>query len=191
MKTILILEDNDERIAGFRQAVELLGAGFALQIWRDAPSMIAECEAFFSSAALISLDHDLNPMPGATVDPGTGLDVARFLGDFLSVCPVLIHSSNADRVWSMHNELRLAGWMVDRVGPLGTDWIESSWLRRARELVVQHPNTWSVNLPADHAERVERMWLSLDGLSLGFWRVPRLQKLRLQRQPGLWGTVLL
>ena len=103
--------------------------------------MIAECEAFFTTAALISLDHDLNPMPEATVDPGTGVDVARFLGDFMPVCPVLIHSSNIDRVYSMHNELRFAGWMVDRVGPLGTDWIETSWLRRARELLAQHVGT--------------------------------------------------
>src|SRR6266567_275139 len=28
------------------------------------------------------------------------------------VCPVLIHPSNTDRVYSMHNKLRFAGWMV-------------------------------------------------------------------------------
>jgi len=82
---------------------------------------------------LISLDHDLNPMPGVTTDPGTGLDVAQFLGDFLPVCLVLIHTSNMDRVWTMHNELRFAGWIVDRVGPIGTDWIETSWLRSVRK----------------------------------------------------------
>jgi ADP-ribosylglycohydrolase len=95
------------------------------------------------------------------------VDVARFLGDFLPVCPVLIHSSNTDRVYSMHNELRFAGWMVDRVGPLGADWIETSWSHRVRELLAHHPNTWSANLPYDHTARVERMRLSLDGLGLG------------------------
>jgi ADP-ribosylglycohydrolase len=129
--------------------------------------MIAECESFFPTTAFISLDHDLNPMPGATVDPGTGVDVARFLGDFMPVCPVLIHSSNTDRVYSMHNELRFAGWMVDRVGPLGTDWIETSWLRGARRLLAEYGNTWKANLPNDHAVRVERMKLSLDGLGMG------------------------
>jgi ADP-ribosylglycohydrolase len=167
MKTILILEDNDERISAFQKAVAALGDGFDLKVWRDAPSMIAECDTFFSTAALISLDHDLNPMPGAMVDPGTGVDVARFLGDFMPVCPVLIHSSNTDRVYSMHNELRFAGWMVDRVGPIGADWIETSWLRSARRLLAEHPNTWEVKLPPDHASRVERMKLSLDGLGLG------------------------
>jgi len=167
MKTILILEDNDERVAAFQRAVAALGDGFELKIWRDAPSMIAECEAFFPSAALISLDHDLNPMPGATGDPGTGEDVARFLGDFMPVCPVLIHSSNMDRVYSMHNELRFAGWMVDRVGPIGADWIETSWLRNAKRLLAEYFNTWKAILPADHAARVDRMKPSLDGLGLG------------------------
>jgi len=167
MKTILILEDNDERIAAFQKTIAALGDGFHLKLWGDAPTMIAECDQFFGTTALISLDHDLNPMPGATVDPGTGVDVARFLGDFMPVCPVLIHSSNTDRVYSMHNELRFAGWMVDRVGPLGTDWIETSWLRRVRELLAHYPNTWSANLPSDHTARVERMRLSLDGLGLG------------------------
>src|SRR5262245_39258021 len=120
MKAILILEDNDERIAAFQETAAALGDGFELKIWRDAHSMCAECEAYFPSAALIYLDHDLNPMPGVTADPGTGLDVAQFLGDFLPVCPVLIHSSNTDRVWSMHNELRFTGWIVDQVGPIGT-----------------------------------------------------------------------
>jgi len=167
MKTILILEDNDERIAGFQKAVAELNGGFELKIWRDAHSMIAECAEFFPSAALICLDHDLNPQPGVTTDPGTGLDVTKFLADFMPVCPVLIHSSNTDRAYSMHNELRFAGWMVDRIGPLGTDWIETTWLRRMRELLAEYGNTWNADMPANHNERVERMQLSLDGLGLG------------------------
>jgi ADP-ribosylglycohydrolase len=166
-KTILILEDNDERIAGFQAAVATLGPDFELKIWRDAPSMMAECEAFFPATTLISLDHDLNPMPGAMNDPGTGMDVANFLGDFLPVCSVLIHSSNTDLVWSMHNDLRFAGWTVDRVGPLGADWIQTSWLSAVRRLLAQHGNTWNVDLPVDHARRMERVRLSLDGLGLG------------------------
>jgi ADP-ribosylglycohydrolase len=57
--------------------------------------------------------------------------------------------------------------MVDRVGPLGTDWIETSWLRAVKRLLAEHGNTWKSALPADHATRVERMKLSLDGLGLG------------------------
>ena len=167
LKTILILEDNEERIADFGKAVGQLGDEYELKVWHDAHSMRAECEAYFNSAALISLDHDLNPMLGTTDDPGTGLDVAIFLADFMPVCPVLLHSSNTDRVYSMHNELRFAGWIVDRVGPLGAGWIESSWLGRVRAILAEHPNTWKVSLPTDHATRVHCMLLSLNGLSIG------------------------
>jgi len=167
MTAILMLEDNDERIHGFRKAAARLGGDLELRIWRDAPSMMAECADLFPDAAVICLDHDLNPQPGATADPGTGLDIARFLADFLPVCPVLIHSSNTDRVYSMHNELRFAGWTVDRVGPLGSDWIETTWLRRMKEFLAGPTNTWQADLPSDQAERVGRMQLSLDGLGLG------------------------
>src|ERR1044071_4008548 len=167
MKTILILEDNEERSAAFQRAVASLGPDFELKVWQDAPTMCAECEQYFPSAALISLDHDLNPTPGATSDPGTGVEVAQFLGDCLPVCPVIVHSSNTDRVYSMHNELRFAGWTVDRVGPLGNDWIGSSWRKRVTELLGECSNTWRAELPPDHLARVERVQLSLDGLGLG------------------------
>src|SRR5213075_65090 len=56
---------------------------------------------------------------------------------------------------------RFAGWIVDRVGPIGADWIETLWERTAQQLVAEHGNTWKAELPVDHAERVERMKLSL------------------------------
>jgi ADP-ribosylglycohydrolase len=167
MKTILILEDNDERIADFTNAIQQLGDGYEVKFWRDAHSMCKECEAFFPTAALVSLDHDLNPAPGIKVDPGTGLDVAKFLADFIPVCPVLLHSSNTDRVYSMFNEFRFSGWTVDRVEPLGTGRVATSWLPRVRETLLKHQNTWKADLPPDHASRVERMMASLDGLSIG------------------------
>lgn len=170
MKTILILEDNEERITAFRRAINQLGEGYELKVWRDAPSMIAECEAFFPTAALISLDHDLDLASGATADPGAGLDAAQFLGDFLPACPVLLHSSNTDRAYLMFNELRFAGWNVeilDRIGGPGSEWVQSSWLASAQRLLAEHPNTWTATLPSDHAARVDRMMWSLAGLSIG------------------------
>jgi ADP-ribosylglycohydrolase len=187
MKTILILEDNDERIAAFQKAVATLGDGFGLKVWRDAPSMCAECEDYFPTVALISLDHDLNLMPGATVDPGTGLDVAKFLAECRPACPVIIHSTNAERAHSMHNELRFADWTAERVGPIGTGWIETIWLRKAREFLSAHPNTWPARIPADHEERMRRALLSLDGLSVGdgfgetFFTSPAVIDRRLQQ----------
>ena len=126
-KTILMLEDNDDRIDGFRAVVSKLSCGLQLKVWHDAPAMLQECSAFFQDVCLFSLDHDLNPQPGAIEDPGCGLDVALFLSKHKPICAVLIHSSNYERAWSMHNEFRFAGWQVDRIGPLGDDWIHTLW----------------------------------------------------------------
>ena len=67
----------------------------------------------------------------------------------------------------MHNELRFADWIAERVGPIGTDWIETLWLPKAREFMLTNPNTWPAKLPADHQQRMQRALLSLNGLSVG------------------------
>jgi hypothetical protein len=54
---ILILEDDGERVAAFRQAALALGAD--LRVWCDARRMMRELAEHVSHAALISLDHDL------------------------------------------------------------------------------------------------------------------------------------
>jgi ADP-ribosylglycohydrolase len=166
MPTLLLLEDNAERIAGFEAAVKELGADWKLEIWRDAPTMLRECDSFFEHTALISLDHDLNPQPGTTADPGTGLEIAKLLAGHIAFCPVIIHSSNADRAWSMHNELRFAGWKVERVGPIGEDWIPKVWLSKARELLAAPQSQVLFQKPSDHTERLARAFLSLEGLAI-------------------------
>lgn len=88
--------------------------------------MIAQCEKYFPRTALISLDHDLDPAPSASCDPGTGLDVAKFLAECRPVCPLIVHLTNVERAHSMHNELRFADWICERVGPIGCDWIRDS-----------------------------------------------------------------
>ena len=130
----MLLEDNGDRIREFETAVRSLDLHFFLKLWRDAPSMIAECPQFFSSAALISLDHDLNPISDDSPDPGTGLEVAEFLARQKPVCPVIIHTSNFERRWSMHNELRFANWQTEIVLSFGEDWIRTSWLQKVKEL---------------------------------------------------------
>jgi len=167
MKTLLLLEDNEDRIAAFNTAVCELGKDWRMQVWRDAPTMMSECEDYFDDVHLISLDHDLNPRCGATRDPGTGLEVAKLLASHLPICPVIVHSTNADRAWSMHNELRFAGWAVDRVGPLGDDWVRKLWLPKAREMLAHSARREVFLRPGDHAERMQRTLLSLEGLAIG------------------------
>lgn len=166
MKTLLLLEDNAERIEGFGSVVLELGSDWRMKVWRDAPTMLAECQNYFVDTHLISLDHDLNPQPGATVDPGTGLEVAKLLASHLPFCPVIIHSTNADRAWSMHNELRFGGWAVERFAPLGGDWFHKLWLPKAREMLAQSPRKEIFKHLPDYKERMQRALLSLEGLAI-------------------------
>lgn len=126
MKRVLILEDNADRKRAFeRVAWEL---GLQVKCWDDALEMQAECEHFLPDAALISLEHDL--------DRGTGLDVAKFLAERKPVCPVIVHTLNTDRSFSMCNELRFADWKVERVGPIGERWVDKYWMKQAREFLT-------------------------------------------------------
>jgi hypothetical protein len=136
MRTVLILEDKPERQAEFQRIAPTLGDQFEVLIWDDANRMRKECERFLPNAALISLEHDLDPKPGGHADPGSGLDVAKFLAEKKPVCPVIVHTMNTDRSFSILNELRFADWRVDRVGPIGERWIEKYWTSKAREMLV-------------------------------------------------------
>jgi hypothetical protein len=133
-RIILILEDDGERVCGFQSAVGSLGRDFVVRVWRDAPTMIAECPACFARASLISLDHDLEATAGES-EPGTGLDVAKFLSLHPPPCPVILHTSNFDGRSAMQNRLRAGGWRVATVLPREADWIQASWLFVAQKLI--------------------------------------------------------
>jgi hypothetical protein len=133
-RIILILEDDDDRLVGFQSAVASLGGDFGVRVWRDAPTMIAECLTCLAKASLVSLDHDLEAVAGAT-EPGTGLDMAEFLSLHPPVCPVLLHTTNFDGRLAMQNRLRTGGWTVATVPPREVDWIQASWLPMAKKLI--------------------------------------------------------
>jgi hypothetical protein len=133
--TVMVLEDNEDLARKFERAVAALGSQFKLRLWRDAPTMKAQCGNALAETCLISLDHDLVPLNNRSPDPGTGLEVAEFLSRHKPVCPVILHTSNDERRWSMHNEFRFAGWNVEIVPPVGNDWIQNSWLLKVRALI--------------------------------------------------------
>jgi hypothetical protein len=168
---IILLEDNKERLEAFEFAVAQLGPEYQLHHWRDAHRMIAECHEVLANAALISLDHDLNKETDDSPDPGDGVDAAEFLGRLPPLCPVIVHTSNAERFWSMHNAFRFAGWPAERVIPLGDDWIARSWLPLARALLDKasagQAEFYQTPAIADKNERFWRALLSLHGLAIG------------------------
>jgi hypothetical protein len=75
------------------------------------------CWEVLGRAVLVSLDHDLYA-PGGE-DVGDGLEVARFLAGQAVRCPVVIHSSNAERSERMRGVLEVEGWEVRMVVPVG------------------------------------------------------------------------
>ncbi len=137
VRSLLLLEDDLERVARFRAAVGSMDATLQLFIWRTAWSMIEQLPDHLSSTVLISLVHDLIPLPEDTQDPGDGLEVAKSLAAGWPSCPIIVHSSNGLRAQAMIDQLDQSGWQVERVAPIGDDWVENYWQPVAMELLAQ------------------------------------------------------
>jgi ADP-ribosylglycohydrolase len=167
---IAILEDNPERLQEFQSSVSQLGEGYEIRTWRDANRMMAECHEVLAETVLISLDHDLNKENDQSPDPSDGAAAAEFLAMLPPFCPVILHTSNNEGFWSMHNEFRFGGWRTERVLPMSDGWIGRSWLPMARALLISAPRSDNAFRPVkapDQNERVSRAVLSLHGLAIG------------------------
>jgi hypothetical protein len=137
---LLMLEDNAERVERFTATLRGITPSLSLRLWRNAWVMIRELQPLLPTVQLISLDHDLDPEEGATDDPGTGWDVAKYLAPLPPVCPIIVHTSNGERAEWMMGEFELGGWKCHRVPPLGDDWIERDWRRIVRRLLKINPS---------------------------------------------------
>ncbi len=133
-KTILILEDECERIERFKNS---LGSQWKVHIWNNAYKMVEDLPRHLSLADIISLDHDLYVDMNESEDPGDGVIVTKWLETQKPVCPVIIHSSNVDRVKWMMGDLELGGWKYKTVAPISGDWIENNWLFCVNKLTGQ------------------------------------------------------
>ena len=135
MTLILMLEDDRERIGRFR-TILAGNEGAQLTVFRTAQDFIAGYQSLNETPNLVGLDHDLFTDSPDDPDPGDGRDVASFLSTQTPVCPVLIHSTNAPAADSMVFTSREAGWIVDRIAPLGHDWIETYWYPYAMRMIA-------------------------------------------------------
>nr|WP_306796855.1 cyclic-phosphate processing receiver domain-containing protein [Rhodopirellula sp. JC740] len=131
-----MLEDDRDRIARFDAVLRLHHDDASLLVERTAPAFINAYLGlrFTCKPDLIALDHDLFVDSPNDPEPGDGRDVARFLADSDPICPVLIHSTNASAADSMLYTLLDAGWIADRISPLGDDWIEQYWYPYAKKM---------------------------------------------------------
>ena len=132
-KLLLMLEDDRDRIERF--ACVLGSVAIQLTYFRTAHDFIRAYESLTIVPKLISLDHDLFVDHDNDPDPGDGRDVAKFLALHKPISPILIHSTNAIAADSMLFTLQDAGWTVDRIAPIGDDWIESYWFPTAMNMI--------------------------------------------------------
>ena len=136
-RLLLVLDDDRNRLRGFEEIASRLGEGWVVRSWRDASSMLAELDGHLQHAQLISLDHDLYRDSPADPDPGSGRSIADYLAKCKPRCPVIVHSTNTDAAWGMHNVLRSRGWTVELVHHLSQPkWIEELWLPIAARVVA-------------------------------------------------------
>ncbi|MGN6369178.1 MAG: cyclic-phosphate processing receiver domain-containing protein [Phycisphaerae bacterium] len=133
-RVVLILEDDAGRVGRFVETVGRVLPGVEVVCWGSAREMVREVAGYLDRAVLISLDHDLYA-PGEE-DVGDGLEVARFLAEQGVRCPVVIHSSNAERSGWMRGVLEVEGWGVRMVVPVGERGVEEDWGEVVRGLVA-------------------------------------------------------
>jgi hypothetical protein len=130
--TIVILEDNPDRIEEMTRCLENSFPKCRLVIFDNAPDLIGWLQDHLDEVDLICLDHDLGPnrkRDGEVFDPGTGRDVADYLATRKPVCHVLIHTTNSLAAPGMEMVLGDAAWAYSRVYPMDDlKWIQTHWI---------------------------------------------------------------
>ncbi len=136
---IAILDDDAPRRQAMAEVLRRGAPSLPTAFFDNAPDMIAWLRENLGNVCLLCMDHDLGPnrvRDNETFDPGTGRDVADFLATHAPVCPVLIHSTNAEAAQGMQIALQEAGWSVQRVSPFGDlAWIQAEWFPRVAALL--------------------------------------------------------
>jgi len=126
-KLLLMLEDESNRLERFTKLLDTLGETVEFRHWRTASGFIAGFDNADRVPSLICLDHDLFTDHRDDPDPGDGRDVALHMSNTAPQCHVIIHSSNGHAADSMLFTLEDANWDVEKIGPIGRDWIEAYW----------------------------------------------------------------
>ena len=137
---IVILEDNLDRQAAMRACLADRFYTIDACIFDSPADTIRFLAAHLDETVAISLDHDMELIPGANgrcIDPGTGREVADFLAERPPVCPVIIHSTNVPAAVGMEEVLQAADWKTRRVTPFDDmKWIATDWFFAMRRALV-------------------------------------------------------
>ena len=166
---VLILEDNrDRRVAMMGRLADRFP--FLRVVFFDASAPMIEFMSTdpINDIALISLDHDLDLIPGlhnTWIDPGTGLDVAKWMSDKSPpICPVVVHTTNFPAGDQMLRALEEAGWKVRRVVPHDDlHWIDSDWFPVVRDAIVETMPKLRASTIGTMASKISLIRSLLDG----------------------------
>ncbi len=137
MRYLFMLEDDHDCARRFRAITNAHYPSTQIEIHRTAPAFIDAYASIRRTPCMICLDHDLFVDSPDDPDPGDGRDVSAFLCTQEPICPALIHSTNAPAADSMMFSMRDAGWTVDRIAPIGDDWIEAYWYPVAKSMLTE------------------------------------------------------
>jgi hypothetical protein len=139
-KKIVILEDNLDRQAVMRACIADRFYTFDAHLIDNPLDTIRFLESNLAETLVISLDNDMELLPGPDgrfVDPGEGLEVARFLAAREPVCPVIVHTTNLRAAEEMKRVLAAANWQTRRVIPFDdVNWITTDWFATMRRAIV-------------------------------------------------------
>lgn len=141
MRTLILEDNRDRRVAMIGRLAERFPF-LRVAFFDSSEKMIEFMESDRQQdLVLISLDHDLEMIPGSQgdwIDPGTGLDVARWLSKRPKpVCPVIVHTTNARAGSKMMRLFEKSHWMSHRVVPHDDlAWIDTDWFQAARNAIV-------------------------------------------------------
>ncbi len=130
---LFILEDNDERIAGFKDAL----GDRACHVERTVPQAIAWLQQYKDEVTLYSLDNDL-VLLDYDGDEGEGWQLCEWMLAHARKAPVICHTTNSHAGHKMKFACSDAGWAFHRVVPYNDcEWIEETWIRTVKEILCQ------------------------------------------------------
>jgi hypothetical protein len=141
MRALILEDDRDRRVAMIGRLAERFP--FLQVLFFDASEpMIEFLESnTVADIAVISLDHDLEMKEdagGKWIDPGTGLEIARWLArQSIPFCPVVVHTTNSREGEKMIRLLVKNHWTAYRVVPQNDlHWIDTEWFGVVRNAIV-------------------------------------------------------
>ena len=140
---LIVLEDNADRQNEMQRIVGDRMPQYSFEFFNDVAAMIERLDTTgLYDVALISLDHDLDLISssdGSHIDPGTGVDAAKWFAMQPALAPLIVHTTNTLGGDRMMDILLECGWHCSRIVPYsGEDWINESWFPLVRKLVREN-----------------------------------------------------